>query len=434
MWEELLSSQKHIIKAEGYWTLKKFLGDGLVTGTGDLWKKRRRIITPAFHFDILNDFMSVMENRTIELIQLLERSYSDQPFNVFEITKPFSLSIICETSMGITLSIEETGSGRFKKLYEDVVRVLFKRNLNPFARYDWIYSMTSDGKLYYEMYAELKSFILDVIENRIQAGKNNDSDNGSSLNKSKRKIFIDSLLDAYKRGGIDAEGIFNEVNTFVNAGYETTSTALAWCLYCLARNTEAQEKLYKEICDFKKKKTNDTSSTSLQMMDFKEMPYLDLVIKESLRLHPPIPSFGRQVKDGTLLCGKEFPECSVIVDVLSMNRNPEVWKDPMSFIPERFDENDQQRNKEDRNDTGDESISTKQQQKRRNPFQYIPFSAGPRNCIGQRFAMSELKAALFHLVAHFEWSSTQREDELEESFDLIHQCLNGLMVSVQTRC
>ena len=117
-----------------------------------------------------------------------------------------------------------------------------------------------------------------------------------------------------------------------------------------------------------------------------------------------------------------------------MNRNPEVWKDPMSFIPERFDENDQQRNKEDRNDTGDESISTKQQQKRRNPFQYIPFSAGPRNCIGQRFAMSELKAALFHLVAHFEWSSTQREDELEESFDLIHQCLNGLMVSVQTRC
>ena len=130
--------------------------------------------------------------------------------------------------------------------------------------------------------------------------------------------FIDSLLDAYKKIDIDEEEIFNEVNTFVNAGYETTSTALAWCLYCLARNTEAQEKLYKEICDFKKKKTNDTSSTSLQMMDFKEMPYLDLVIKESLRLHPPIPRFGRQVKDGTLLCGKEFPECSVIVDVLSI--------------------------------------------------------------------------------------------------------------------
>ena len=301
LWEELLSSQKHITKAEGYWVLQKFLGEGLLTGTGDLWKKRRRIITPAFHFDILNEFMSVMESRTIELIQMLERSYSDQPFNAFEITKPFSLSIICETSMGITLSIEETGAGRFKKLYEDVVRVLFKRNLNPLSRYDWIYSMTRDGKLYNEMYAELKSFVRDVIENRLAADKNNAE--GSPLNQSKRKIFIDSLLDAYKKGDIDQEGIFDEVNTFVNAGYETTSTALAWCLYCLARNTEVQEKLYKEISDFKqKKKTNSISS--LQMMDFKEMPYLDLVIKETLRLHPPIPRLARQVNDGTVLYGK----------------------------------------------------------------------------------------------------------------------------------
>ena len=438
VWEDLLSSQKYIEKASGYWVLQKFLGEGLLTGAGDLWKKRRRIITPAFHFEILNDFLSVMENRTIELIQMLERSYSDHAFNAFEITKPFSLSIICETSMGITLSIEETSSGRFKQIYEELVKILFKRQLNPFARYDWIYSLTRNGKVYYKTYAELKSFVQDVIEKRLETRKNGSS---SDLNKSKRKIFIDSLLDAYEKGDIDVKGIFDEVNTFVNAGYETTSTALAWALYCLARNTEAQEKLYKEISGFKR-----TSGSSLQMVDFKKMPYLDLVIKESLRLHPPAPRFGRHVKDGTVLGGREFPECSLIVDVISMNRNPQFWKDPLSFIPERFDEtaasmmqenltnkpNDEDESCNEEKIGGEKDTAAAHQQKR-NPFLYIPFSAGPRNCIGQRFALSELKAALFHLVRHFEWSSSQREDELEEVFDLVHSCANGLMLNIRTR-
>ena len=467
VWEDLLSNQKYITKAKGYWVLRKFLGDGLLTGTGDLWKQRRRIITPAFHFDILNDFLGVMENRTLELIRMLEQGskYRDSAFNIFEVTKPFSLSIICETSMGITLSIEETNSGRFKQLYEELVTILFARQINPFMKSDWLYSWTRNGKVYYKTYAALKAFVDEIIQKRLELRKNptpsikvGDGEKTSSQSR-KRKIFIDSLLDAYEKEEIDVEGILNEVNTFVNAGYETTSTGLAWALYCVARNKDAQDKLYKEVSDFRKKRMEETSKSSslLKMSDFKEMPYLDLVVKESLRLHAPIPRFGRQIEDGTVLGGKEFPECSVIVDVLSMNRNPSVWKDPLSFIPERFDTTDGKQSEvfQPNNDDEDSSDQVRQRatgnlqdaqgesstdtttstsnKMKRSPFLYIPFSAGPRNCIGQRFALSEMKAALFHLVGHFEWSSQQNEEDLQQGYDLIHSCANGPMLNIKPR-
>ncbi|XP_066932627.1 cytochrome P450 4V2-like [Clytia hemisphaerica] len=405
VWEDLLSSQKYLDKGQGYWILEKFLGNGLVTSTGDLWKKRRRMITPAFHFEILNEFVSIMENRTLELIEMLKKFHEkDESFNAFDITKPFSLSIICETSMGINLSIEETSSGRFKKMYERLIHVLFRRQLNPLMKNDWLYSMTADGKAFYAAFKEITAFVKEVIEKRIEVQRN--PDKAEEMKHTKRRIFIDTLLDSYEKGDIDVDGILNEVNTFVNAGYETTSTSLAWTLYCLGRNQRVQEKLYNEIIRFEKDK-------KLQMEDFKELPYLDLVVKESLRLHPAITRFGRQIADGTVLGGKVFPDCTLVIDIVAMNRNPDVWEDPLTFNPERFE--------------------TFDKQSKRNPFLYVPFSAGPRNCIGQKFALSELKAAVFHLVKHLELISLQDESELKETFDLTHGCENGPMLKIKPR-
>ena len=226
------------------------------------------------------------------------------------------------------------------------------------------------------------------------------------MKHTKRRIFIDTLLDSYEKGEIDIDDILDEVNTFVFAGYETTSTALAWTLYCLGKSKRIQDKLYKEIIGFKK-------SGNLQMEDFKEMQYLDLVVKESLRLYPPVTRFGRSIRNGTELAGKEFPECALVIDILGMNGNPDIWEDPLTFHPERF---------EDSEGKG-----------KRNPFVFIPFSAGPRNCIGQKFALSELKAALFHLVKHFELISLQEESELKETMDLIHGCENGPMLKAIPR-
>jgi len=403
--EELLSSQNFLRKSSFYWIIKKFLGTGLVSSEGDLWRKRRRMITPAFHFDILNDFLSVMEQKTEDFIRLLQQYHErDESFDIQKLSKAYTLSVICETAMGMTFPIQETSGDSFKDLYESSFSLALKRGMRPWLRNDFLYSLTEDGKAFARFLAILRGLVKDLLEKRIEYRKNT-----TRIDSTKKRIFIDVLLDVYEQGEIDVEGIIDEVTTFVSAGYDTTSSALAWTLYCLGRNKRVQGKLYEELSslDFKQK--------SMHLDHLKEMKYLDLVIKETLRLHPIAPRFSRFVTNGTVIAGKVFPECGLIVDLYPVMHNPEIWEDPESFVPERFERLD------------DEA------RVKRSTFAFTPFSAGPRNCVGQRFAMTELKSTLYHMVRCFEIEALQTESEIKETLDGLNVSANGLILRMKPR-
>ena len=314
--------------------------------------------------------------------------------------------------------------------------------------YPWLWSkrlsvLTKDGRILSSALNNLHQFVKTLIEKRIQSrticnprtenftrssliGETSESQNGPvknldnvdakhgpiTGNSTKNRILIDTLLDAYESGDIDITGILNEVNTFVNAGFETTSTALAWCLYLLGRNPECQQRLWEELNQYKTKHQDTDMMFSIQ--DLKELKYTDAVLKESMRIHPPVPVIARTLSENVDYEGGVIPSGIVIFDIVSMNRNPGVWEEPMSFKPERFLE------RLDSNNA-------------RSSFSYIPFSAGPRNCIGQRFAMAELKVALYHLVLKFNFTSLQSETELKETFDFFHGAENGLWMRFEER-
>ncbi|KAK9685622.1 Cytochrome P450 [Popillia japonica] len=112
------------------------------------------------------------------------------------------------------------------------------------------------------------------------------------------------------------------------------------------------------------------------------MRYLEKVIKEALRLYPSVPIFGRQLQEDAEFDGGIIPKgVTLTTFAYGMHRDPKLYPDPEKFDPERF---------------------TLENQSTRNPFAYVPFSAGPRNCIGQRFAMLELKAVISNVLRHFE--------------------------------
>ncbi|XP_066925624.1 cytochrome P450 4V2-like [Clytia hemisphaerica] len=420
--EGLLASSKPALMKKGYFYkgLEKFLGFGLVTSTGDLWKKRRRMITPTFHFDILKEFSLVMDKRSKEFADTIQ-TYCDkgETFDIQATAKSFAISVICESAMGITLSISEISNGELKALYENALSLSFKRFLNPiYASSDFIYSLSKNGSRFFMLHAKLRDLVKQIIEERItyrieeRNRKEKDSENPvkdqdkeHSSNFSKRRIFIDVLLDSYEKKEITIEGIIDEVTTFVNAGYETVAMTLAWCLYSLGRNQAKQEKLHVMIAPL----GNEASSE-----EFKNVKYLDWVIKETLRLHPTIPRFSRMIEDGTEIAGRVFPACTLIVDNQPINHDPEIWSDPHAFIPERFERFDETRGKE-------------------SSFHFTPFSAGPRNCIGQKFATLELRSVLVHLVRKFRFVSSQGESELNETFDGININEGGLILKAEHR-
>ncbi|KAK9505839.1 hypothetical protein O3M35_009812 [Rhynocoris fuscipes] len=168
--------------------------------------------------------------------------------------------------------------------------------------------------------------------------------------------------------------IREEIETFMFAGHDTISTASTFALYELGRNPDIQEKLYAEMQTIFGDSDRDPTRK-----DLNEMHYLDNVIKETLRLYPSVPYISRkllqdlELKDGTVI--PRGANCAMVPYFL--HRHPKYFPNPEVFDPARFNYDNS---------------------RKRHPFVYIPFSAGPRNCIGQKYAVLEMKVILSTII------------------------------------
>eukprot|EP00074_Homo_sapiens_P078510 XP_011539135.1 cytochrome P450 4B1 isoform X3 [Homo sapiens] len=170
-----------------------------------------------------------------------------------------------------------------------------------------------------------------------------------------------------------------EVDTFMFEGHDTTTSGISWFLYCMALYPEHQHRCREEVREIL------GDQDFFQWDDLGKMTYLTMCIKESFRLYPPVPQVYRQLsKPVTFVDGRSLPAGSLIsMHIYALHRNSAVWPDPEVFDSLRF--------------------STENASKR-HPFAFMPFSAGPRNCIGQQFAMSEMKVVTAMCLLRFEFS------------------------------
>jgi len=199
-------------------------------------------------------------------------------------------------------------------------------------------------------------------------------------------------------------GIREEVDTFMFEGHDTTSSGIAWCLYLLGKYPEYQKQLQDEI---------DNAAGSDMAEKIRNMTFLDQVVKETLRLYPPVPMVARTIEKDAVVNGEKiYKGTEVTINITNLHRNPTYWKDPNMFQPGRFAE---------------ESFF------KRNPYCYVPFSAGPRNCVGQKYALLELKMFVFNTLKNFNLKSIQKERSLETAIEIVTKSKNGLLVEFTKR-
>ena len=256
-------------------------------------------------------------------------------------------------------------------------------------------------KKYYKSLKIVKEFTVGVINKRIERRKLSKEDE----NNDAKNIFLDMLLDACDKGEIDVDGIREEVDTFMFEGHDTTASALSWTLYLIGKHPEVQKKFHAVI---------DNVPVSENLLDkIGNMKYLEYVIKESMRLYPPVPRYTPLLDKDTRINGHVLPKGTpVSIDVISANTNPEGWDDPLSFNPDRF---------------GEDKFC------KRKPYTYLPFSAGPRNCISQKFAMLEEKIFVYFILSNFQINSVQDEKHVEIYKSFILASANGLYVEFHNR-
>ncbi|XP_065165934.1 cytochrome P450 4C1-like [Atheta coriaria] len=381
--QTILSNTKHNEKSQIYWLFHDWLGEGLLTSNFDKWQHRRKIITPTFHFNILKRYISVFNKHSKGFVEDI-KSDSNKEIDILPHIHKSSLHTIAEAAMGTSLE-DAASEKKYRNAIHRMGEITVYRLLRPWF-YFYIVSLFTHH--FYEerfLLRYLKNFTKKVIDEREKTFKDSDitdaqqdagSDTDAYGTKKKRLAMLDLLLSAKNKGEITYDGIREEVDTFMFEGHDTISMALQFMLLLLANHPKEQQKLYEEVSAI----LDDNRDPTYE--DLHQMSYMELVIKESLRLYPSVPLISRlNGEEFTASSGHRIPVGSVLImNIYDTHRLEHIYPEPDKFIPERF---------------------TVENSKDRHPYAYLPFSAGSRNCIGQKYAMLNMKCKLAAIVKSF---------------------------------
>ncbi|KAH8355353.1 hypothetical protein KR093_011539, partial [Drosophila rubida] len=407
--QHILSSTTLTYKYDPYNLLYPWLGRGLLTSNDRQWAVRRKLITPSFHFRILKDFLHVINETTGRFMTLLEKESAaahNQLIDMQELVSRNTIDVICETAMGFRVNSIEGNPSPIVGAINTLCEIIPERVLSVLKRIDFFFKWTPLYKQQQQALTIMRAEFAKIIEQRrrliksssYQASLNNDDTLDS---KRPKMAFLDNLLTAEVDGKpMSFEDIFEEVSTFMFEGHDTTASAITFAIFCLAIAPEAQRKAYEEqLHIYGDEKTRHPTYDEVQ-----EMKYLDLVIKETLRLFPSVPFIFRSTRESTVVLDKYLPKGTTIaVPILPIGHSPHSFEAPYEFRPERFEADNRSK---------------------ASAFDNVPFSAGPRNCIGmlkrhqadidtyshtfdllclgQKFALLELKVTLSKLLRKFQ--------------------------------
>ncbi|KAH8420128.1 hypothetical protein KR009_006159 [Drosophila setifemur] len=405
--DALLHSQQQLRKGMVYGALRGWLGNGLLVSRGEQWHSMRKIITPTFHFSILEQFVEVFDKQSRILVQRLQSLADGQrAVDIYPYVGLAALDIITETAMGVSVEAQKDEDSEVVQAIKDLTNILATRFMRPHLLVRLIFRLCwpSGFRKQQEGVECLHRFTNTIIEQRrkLLAEKQHPDE------KEKRHALLDTLLLASVAGQpLNDKQIRDEVNTFIFEGHDTTTSAVSFCLYLLSRNEAVQQRLFEEL----KEHFADDLERRVVNGDFASLPYLNGVVKEALRLYPPIPAVARCLETDLEIEGGHIPaETNVVVLLWQLLRDEELFSDPLTFQPERY--------------LGEET--TKQR-----AYSYIPFSAGPRNCIGQKFALLEMKTMVVQLMRHFQLLNLGAE--VQPSIKIVLRSRSGVNLGLRPR-
>ncbi|XP_066993573.2 cytochrome P450 4C1 [Anabrus simplex] len=410
--EVILSSTTQITKNVSYRFLYPWLGTGLLTSTGKKWHTRRKIITPTFHFKILEEFVDVFNTNGDILIKKLQKEVNGPEFDIYNYVTLCALDIICETAMGVGVNAQDNSSSEYVIAVQKLADIIIKRTFRPWLHPSFIFDQTELGKEQRHYLNVLHTTTNNVIKKRReellkQNEKKSEKTNEGDFGEKKRMALLDLLLQCSQNGTpLSNDDIREETDTFMFEGHDTTASGISFCLYLLSQHQDVQEKAVQEI-----REVIGDSDRHATFRDLQELKYLERVLKEAQRIYPSVPAFARELDDDIQLGGHTLPAgTNIMIMEYYMNKHPGHFPDPDKFNPDRF---------------------LPENCEGRHPYAYVPFSAGPRNCVGQKFAMLEMKATVSKILRHYKLLPS--EEPLVLSIELVLRSSTGVKVKLVPR-
>eukprot|EP01113_Clastostelium_recurvatum_P003021 TRINITY_DN11304_c0_g2_i1.p1 TRINITY_DN11304_c0_g2~~TRINITY_DN11304_c0_g2_i1.p1 ORF type:complete len:501 (+),score=82.96 TRINITY_DN11304_c0_g2_i1:2-1504(+) len=369
-----------------YGLIEEVIGEGLVTiADHDIHKSLRGTINEAFTYSNLKLYFPIFNLMGAQLVREWRKAADEG--KIVDVAQDFgtcTLDIIGRIAFGVDLqgfTTEKSNNQHAPNngiLSSAVQTLQLNLNTSPLELVPGIRHVLPNV-LRRKGATELMSQELAKIVN-VKKTLNN-ANNDARVEDKTQQDFLDILLRLRDENGseLSLESLINQSKTFLLAGHETTAVALSWTFYLLATHPEVQNRLWDEIQTHLSSHP-DALDEGFPVEAVDSMKYLNKVTKESLRIRPPIPAIMRRAEHDTTLGDYHIPKDTVItVGIYVMHHHPDLWTDPERFDPDRWDALDSQK-----------SMGT-----------YIPFVMGDRSCIGNRFALLEIKAIVAHILANF---------------------------------
>ncbi|CAD6195895.1 unnamed protein product [Caenorhabditis auriculariae] len=415
----LLESTENITKPEQYNKITEWIGSGLLTSTNEKWRSRRKILTPTFHFTVLQKYQEVFARQGMLMVSLIARaSATPEGIDIFPYIKRCALDIICETAMGTTVNAQICSNNAYVDAVQRISEIIWNHERLPWLWLKPIFYLSGLGFEFDRKVKLTNDFTRKVIADKKKEIEDHgdpetfgvDPDTGAP----KKMAFLDMLLKMQTQNTLSDEDIREEVDTFMFEGHDTTASGMVFTLWWLGQYPEYQAKVHEELDeifgdDYLRPPSND---------DVKRMVYLEKCIKEALRLFPSVPFIARRLSQDMFIPhatqgSVRLPAGMTVVGVpLAAGRDARYFERPEDFFPEHFDA---------------ERVA------KREPYAYVPFSAGPRNCIGQKFAILEEKTVLSCIFRWFQVESVEKWPKGRPVPELILRPAGKVVVKMRRR-
>lgn len=358
----VLDNARNYVKRYGQ--IGDLLGEGLVTSNGSSWLRQRRLMQPAFHHQRIASFAEPIVDETNKLMERwAQAARTRQPLNIAAEMMELAQSIIVRTMFSTEVREESQRIGQaFTYVLSHIVGRSFSMLKPPQS---W---PTPANQRYREALAYLERTVAEMIAGRRRSGE-------------RPNDLLSMLIEAQDSETgehMDDQQIRDEVMTVFFAGHETTASVLGWTLHLLAQHPMVERQVRAEQAAV-------LSGRVPTMADLPQLSYGRMVFDEVLRLYPPGWFLSRFVKQDDQLGSYTIPAGSIVsLSPFVTHRLAAFWENPEGFDPERF---------------------SPERSAGQHKFAYLPFLSGPRKCIGDTFALTEMQLALPVIFQHFRLSS-----------------------------
>lgn len=388
------------------------IGTALGVSKRELWKPQRRTFEPIFHFKMLPHYIPHLNVKAKQLAKQFDQ-FIGRPGDLARTIFIGHIDMVIQTTTGIDCYMQTTKlGGRLYEIIKQIMANMMYRTTRIWLKWDLIYSLTQVYRDDRPLWAAAERFLNVIIDKKLEQfekSQRNGIDYLAAAQANGSINFLEKCLLLERDNGGTRSKTIDQLNGVLIGGIVSSSSTIHTTLLMLAMHPQYQEAVVAEL-----KSTFESSDCAVTGEHLPNLLCLERCIRESMRLFAPTPLVARQTTANIHLSNGVIPkDTTIVLDIFHLHRNRAIWGDNvMEYDPDRF---------------------LPENTTKRPPCSYIPFVAGPRNCIAMKYAMISMKITLAHLLRRFTFTTKMQMHEIRFKLNLSMDIVNEMPLQVERR-